>query len=339
MGNLAKKVTSGHRREAAHGELGFDIARARLVRRGPARTVRLSLRALRESSGKTQAQVAKASGLAQPDVSKLEKATSLDERQISTIRRYLAALGDELELVVVSKYGHRIALEHVSSETPGRPTDLVELHSHIVKSHAPPKTEVRPTEPVSGRNPNVAGTFSDAAAPLITGKRWDDLDVIRHPQALTKEQRQGLSICMQIAAMFGKPDRRLSDAEKFTLERMAKASTSLGVGELTDAKARAVIVVKEAKGRYSAASTGGARGLIVRQLVGDLEGCSDKFKSLLTWENLDYVDGLLGGKYGPARVVAELQQRVGWIETARSRDVRSLKDANEKAYRRKRPSS
>lgn len=95
------------------GELGFDVSKARLVRQGPVRPARFSLRALRESAGKTQAQVAKASGLAQPDVSKLETATTLDDRQLSTIRRYLAALGDEVELVAVSRYGHRIGIAGV----------------------------------------------------------------------------------------------------------------------------------------------------------------------------------------------------------------------------------
>ncbi len=112
MAHAVKKVTGD---ASAKSELGFDIASARLVRRGPTRSVRFSLRALRESAGKTQAQVAKASGLAQPDVSKLETATTLDDRQLSTLRRYLAALGDELELVAVSKIGHRIGINGAES--------------------------------------------------------------------------------------------------------------------------------------------------------------------------------------------------------------------------------
>jgi transcriptional regulator with XRE-family HTH domain len=65
---------------------------------------------MREAVGLTQAQVSKRSGLARPEVSKLEAASSFDDRQVSTLRRYLAALGDELELVSVSKHGHRIGL-------------------------------------------------------------------------------------------------------------------------------------------------------------------------------------------------------------------------------------
>jgi transcriptional regulator with XRE-family HTH domain len=113
MANAAKKLSSVDAAE------GIDIARARLVRRGPGRHVHLSLRTMREAAGKTQAQVSKASGLAQPEVSKLESASSLDDRQVSTLRRYVAALGDELDIVAVSKYGHRIG---ISAKSPNDTT-------------------------------------------------------------------------------------------------------------------------------------------------------------------------------------------------------------------------
>ena len=86
------------------------VSKARLVRVGPRRPARLSLRTLREAHGKTQAEVAKASGLTQPEVSKLETAESLDDRQVLTVRRYLQALGDDLELVATSALGHRIGI-------------------------------------------------------------------------------------------------------------------------------------------------------------------------------------------------------------------------------------
>src|SRR5580692_8663895 len=106
MGDAAKKVD----RRANRADAPIDISRARLVRRGQVRSVHLTLRAMRDAAGLTQAQVEKRSGLKQPEISKLEAESSLDERQVSTIRRYLAALGDELELVSVSKHGHRIGL-------------------------------------------------------------------------------------------------------------------------------------------------------------------------------------------------------------------------------------
>jgi hypothetical protein len=43
-------------------------------------------------------------------VSKLETAESLDDSQVLTVRRYLQALGDDLELVATSTLGHRIGI-------------------------------------------------------------------------------------------------------------------------------------------------------------------------------------------------------------------------------------
>jgi predicted XRE-type DNA-binding protein len=111
MGHAAKKVKSG---QPAAGN-----GKPKLVRRGPRRAVgRLTLRTLREATGMSQADVAKASGLVQPEVSKLETAATFDDRMVLTLRRYLATLGDELELVAVSRYGHRFAI--VPPEKEGR---------------------------------------------------------------------------------------------------------------------------------------------------------------------------------------------------------------------------
>jgi transcriptional regulator with XRE-family HTH domain len=57
------------------------------------------LRAVREAVGKTQVEIADASDIDQGDVSRLEARESLDECQVDTLRRYVAALGGELELV------------------------------------------------------------------------------------------------------------------------------------------------------------------------------------------------------------------------------------------------
>jgi transcriptional regulator with XRE-family HTH domain len=100
----------------------IDISRARLVRRGPGRAVSMSLRSMREAAGLTQAQVSKKSGIAQGEVSKIETATSLDDRQVSTLRRYLAAIGDDLDLVSVSRYGHRIAVAGAHSSEGAKAT-------------------------------------------------------------------------------------------------------------------------------------------------------------------------------------------------------------------------
>jgi hypothetical protein len=84
-----------------------DLARARIVRRGPAAR-RVSLRTLREGLGKTQSELAGALGMTQSEVSRLE---SRGDVLLSTLARYAEALGGTLETVVVlPKTGHRIRL-------------------------------------------------------------------------------------------------------------------------------------------------------------------------------------------------------------------------------------
>lgn|SRR5690606_3888518 len=74
-----------------------------------ARGVRMTLRAIREAVGKTQVAVADEAQINQADISRLENRTDFAECQVSTLERYIAALGGELELV--AKFGDkRIAL-------------------------------------------------------------------------------------------------------------------------------------------------------------------------------------------------------------------------------------
>jgi transcriptional regulator with XRE-family HTH domain len=56
-------------------------------------------RALYAAAGKTQIDVSKESGIAQGEVSKIEKRTDLGPVSLDVLRRYVAALGGELELV------------------------------------------------------------------------------------------------------------------------------------------------------------------------------------------------------------------------------------------------
>ena len=71
------------------------LGRGLRARRG----VHLTLRAIREAAGKTQIEVADASDIDQGDVSRLEARERLDDCQVDTLRRHVAALGGELELV------------------------------------------------------------------------------------------------------------------------------------------------------------------------------------------------------------------------------------------------
>jgi transcriptional regulator with XRE-family HTH domain len=80
------------------------------------RTPAMTLRALRKGAAKTQADVSEVSGIAQSEVSRLEGRESLDELQLSTLRRYVEALGGKLEIVAAFESGHRMKL--VGSEQP-----------------------------------------------------------------------------------------------------------------------------------------------------------------------------------------------------------------------------
>jgi hypothetical protein len=65
------------------------------------RGVHLTLRALREGVGKTQVEVRESSRIDQADISRLEARETFDEYQVSTLQRYVSALGGDLELVAV----------------------------------------------------------------------------------------------------------------------------------------------------------------------------------------------------------------------------------------------
>lgn len=81
------------------------------------RGVHLTMRTLREATGKTQAEVAEASQIDQADVSRLESRASFEDCQVSTLQRYIAALGGQLELVAA--FGDKkIVLTGVEAGSP-----------------------------------------------------------------------------------------------------------------------------------------------------------------------------------------------------------------------------
>ena len=77
-------------------------------RRSPARTLtatissQVTLRELRQLAGKTQMETAGAAGMAQSEVSRIEGQRGA---LVTTLRRYVEALGGELELV--ARFGNR----------------------------------------------------------------------------------------------------------------------------------------------------------------------------------------------------------------------------------------
>jgi transcriptional regulator with XRE-family HTH domain len=89
----------------------IDTSGAKVLRRGPKDVLgpRMSLRALREAVGKTQVDVATSTEMAQGDVSRLEQ--QREDVKVSTLRRYLRALGAELELVVRLESGHQVRID------------------------------------------------------------------------------------------------------------------------------------------------------------------------------------------------------------------------------------
>lgn len=82
------------------------------------RGVHLTLRTLREAAGKTQVEVTEISSMDQGDISRLEARSSFDDCQVSTLQRYLAAIGGRLELVAA--FGDkRISIVGVGAASAG----------------------------------------------------------------------------------------------------------------------------------------------------------------------------------------------------------------------------
>ncbi|MFO0563842.1 MAG: helix-turn-helix transcriptional regulator [Polyangiales bacterium] len=74
--------------------------------KGEALAAELTLAQLREAAGKTQIEVAELTEQTQGELSRFERR---DDRRISTLRRYVEALGGELEVVAIVN-GKRVPL-------------------------------------------------------------------------------------------------------------------------------------------------------------------------------------------------------------------------------------
>jgi len=102
-------------RQATKQRVERDVEPVRVLGRElrAQRGVHLTMRTLREAAGKTQTEVAEASMIDQADISRLERRENLADCQVSTLQRYVAALGGQLELVAA--FGNkRIALSGVA---------------------------------------------------------------------------------------------------------------------------------------------------------------------------------------------------------------------------------
>jgi len=92
---MAKKYTPeqiGERRKRAEAEIEMS-----------------NLRALREAAGKTQAELAELVEMDQAEVSRLERR---DDHRLSTLRRYVQALGGDIEVYAVIA-GKRVQLQGI----------------------------------------------------------------------------------------------------------------------------------------------------------------------------------------------------------------------------------
>lgn len=77
--------------------------------RAEAAIEQLNLRALREASGKTQAEIAELVEMDQAEISRFERR---DDHRLSTLRRYVSALGGDIEVYAVIG-GKRVQLQGV----------------------------------------------------------------------------------------------------------------------------------------------------------------------------------------------------------------------------------
>jgi Helix-turn-helix domain len=112
--------TAAKRRNIAESEPVRILGRGLRAQRG----VHLTIRAVREAVGKTQVEVAADSSMDQSDVSRLEGREDFEECLVSTLSRYVAALGGQLDLV--ASFGDKkIILTGSQSNSAGGPANKV----------------------------------------------------------------------------------------------------------------------------------------------------------------------------------------------------------------------
>jgi len=78
-----------------------------------AEAIAVPLRALRKARDYTQDTIAEALGVSQPEVSKIERRTDV---YISTLRRYIEAMGGSLDIVARFPFGEAVALDFAPPE-------------------------------------------------------------------------------------------------------------------------------------------------------------------------------------------------------------------------------
>jgi len=103
---------------------------------------RLPLRELRRLAGKTQVELARSMGIAQPTLSRLEVQADM---QISTLRRLVSALGGRLEIVASVAAG-RITLDGSPGQvTTKKPADSYPRAVELDQKEVEPEDRALPT--------------------------------------------------------------------------------------------------------------------------------------------------------------------------------------------------
>jgi hypothetical protein len=74
-----------------------DFSKVKIIGRGLKKDRRVTLKTLRVALGKTQMEVARAADMSQGDISRFEDRVDM---KVSTLTRYVAALGAEIDVVV-----------------------------------------------------------------------------------------------------------------------------------------------------------------------------------------------------------------------------------------------
>jgi hypothetical protein len=102
MENRTEKKTRSHRWGYIKKKNLTEAQEVRVRELVSAELVELTLRDLREQAGKTQNDLAELTEMTQAELSRFERR---DDRKLSTLRKYVEALGGELE--VVATFGNK----------------------------------------------------------------------------------------------------------------------------------------------------------------------------------------------------------------------------------------
>lgn len=117
---------------------------------------------IRKAVGKTQVQVAQALGVKQNAISQLEQRS---DTYLSTFKRFLAGMGMQLELSVVTAEGRRVELSEFRPPQPGTPTGASAAVPALAKAVSSAKgIKAASKARTAGKPPSAVATKTRASA-------------------------------------------------------------------------------------------------------------------------------------------------------------------------------